>query len=192
MHVDQTLRFEDNKIHAAVKYALIMLLKAQYPNGAWPQRYSDVPDPQKYPVIRASYPKSWSRTYPDKNHHSYYTFNDNTIADMVTTMFEAADIYGDPRYRAASERAGDFILLAQMPSPQPAWAQQYDADMHPAWARSYEPPAVTGGESHGVMRTLMMVYRHTGQKKYLEPIPRALHYLKVHDYPMVSWPASTN
>ena len=38
-----------------------------------------------------------------------------------------------------AERAGDFILAAQMPEPQPAWAQQYDAAMHPAWARKFEP-----------------------------------------------------
>ena len=49
--------------------------------------------------------------------------------------------------------------------------------MHPAWARRFEPPAVTGGESQGVMRVLMQLYRHTGFKKYLEPIPAALEYL---------------
>src|SRR5262249_1385411 len=70
------------------------------------------------------------------------------------------------------------MLLAQMPDPQPAWAQQYDADMHPAWARVFEPPSVTGGESQSVMRVLMTLYRETGDKKYLDPIPRALAYLK--------------
>jgi len=65
-----------------------------------------------------------------------------------------------------------------MPDPQPGWAQQYDANMQPAWARKFEPPAVTGGESQGVMRTLMEVYRRTGEKKYLEPIPRALQYYR--------------
>ena len=65
-----------------------------------------------------------------------------------------------------------------MPDPQPAWAQQYDADMHPAWARKFEPPAVTGGESQGAMRILLSLYRETGEAKYLEPIPRALDYLR--------------
>ena len=75
-------------------------------------------------------------------------------------------------------RAGDFLLLAQMPEPQPAWAQQYDAAMQPAWARRFEPPSVTGGESQGVIRTLMRLYRETGERKYLEPIPRAIAYLR--------------
>ena len=64
-----------------------------------------------------------------------------------------------------------------MPEPQPGWAQQYDREMHPAWARKFEPPSITGGESQGAIRILMDVYRHTGDKKYLEPIPRALDYL---------------
>ena len=93
-------------------------------------------------------------------------------------MLEAARIYKEPRYRQSAEKGGQFILLAQMPDPQPAWAQQYDAAMHPAWARVFEPPSVTGGESQGIMRILMTLYRETGDRKYLEPIPRALDYLK--------------
>jgi hypothetical protein len=73
---------------------------------------------------------------------------------------------------------GDFLFLAQMPDPQPAWAQQYSHAMQPIWARRFEPPAVTGGESQDVLETLMRIYRATGDKKYLEPIPRALAYLK--------------
>src|SRR5436190_9287989 len=64
-----------------------------------------------------------------------------------------------------------------MPDPQPAWAQQYNAQMQPAWARKFEPPSITGGESQGVIRVLMEIYRQTGDKKYVVPIPRALDYL---------------
>ena len=178
MRVDQTLELKDEAIHEAATYALGCLLKAQYPIGAWPQRYSAFPNPEDYPVKKADYPETWTRAYVGKDYKGYYTFNDNTISDMIATMFDAAKTYGDERYRAAAEKAGGFILLAQMPEPQPAWAQQYDADMHPAWARKFEPPAVTGGESHGVMRTLLSLYRETGEERYLEPLPRALEYLK--------------
>jgi hypothetical protein len=68
--------------------------------------------------------------------------------------------------------------MAQLPEPQPAWAQQYDFDMHPCWARKFEPPSVTGGESQRVLETLLLLFRETGDKKYLEPIPRALDYLR--------------
>jgi len=98
-------------------------------------------------------------------------------------LFEASRIYRDERYHAAARKGGDFILLAQMPEPQPAWAQQYDAEMHPAWARKFEPPAVTGGESQGAMRALMGVFRETGDRKYLEPIPRAIAYFEASKLP---------
>lgn len=178
MSVDQTLDFKDEKIHEAVEFALSALLEVQYPNGAWPQRFSNVPDPSCFPVKKAGYPDSWSWTYPERDYKGFYTFNDNAIADTISIMLEAFEIYGDEKYLASAEKAGDFILLAQMPEPQPAWAQQYDADMHPTWARKFEPPAITGGESQRVMKTLLILYRATGKKKYLEPLPRAIEYLR--------------
>jgi len=178
MRVDQALDFKDEKIHEAARFALSTILKVQYPNGAWPQRFSAAPDPAKFPVKKACYPDSWSWTFPARDYKNFYTFNDNSIGDAIATMLEAFEIYGKAKYRAAAEKAGDFIILAQMPEPQPAWAQQYNADMQPAWARKFEPPAVTGGESQGVMRSLLTLYRATGKKKYLEPLPRAIEYLR--------------
>jgi hypothetical protein len=64
-----------------------------------------------------------------------------------------------------------------MPEPQPAWAQQYNYEMKPIWARKFEPPAIAGDESQEAIETLMEIYRVTGKRKYLEPILRALAYL---------------
>ncbi|PYV07475.1 MAG: polysaccharide lyase [Acidobacteria bacterium] len=189
MRVDRDLEFKDAKIHEAARFALDSLIKAQYANGAWPQRYSRFPDPKGFPVKRASYPESWPRDWPGSNYYSHYTFNDNSIVDAIDALLEAARVYNEPRYRAAAERGGDFILLAQMPEPQPGWAQQYDRDMHPAWARRFEPPSVTGGESQSVMKMLVVLYRETGNRKYLEPLPRALAYYKRSILPEVENPS---
>jgi len=178
MQLDQTLGFKDDAIHEAALFSLNTLLNVQYPNGAWPQRFTQPPDSDKFPVKKAAYPETWSRTYPKVDYRSYYTFNDNTIADTIELMFDAAETYEDDRYRESAIKAADFILLAQMPDPQPAWAQQYNADMEPAWARKFEPASVTGGESQGIMRTLIDVYRRTGDAKYLVAAERALTYLK--------------
>ena len=178
MRVDRELELKNAKIHEAAEFALRSLMRAQYPNGAWPQRFSEFPDPSGFPVKRASYPESWSWEYPGADYRKHYTFNDNTISDVIDMFLEAARIYDKPEYLEAAEKGGGFILLAQMPDPQPAWAQQYDLDMHPAWARRFEPPSVTGGESQGILETLMVLYRETGKKKYLEPVPRVLEYLK--------------
>ena len=178
MRTDSTLQAKDARIHEAAGYALMQLLKAQYPNGAWPQRYGTLPDPRQFPVKKAGYPDTGSRTFPNVNYSSFYTLNDDTLADMIETLLEAHRTYGTASYREAALRGGEFLLLAQMPDPQPAWAQQYDAAMHPAWARRFEPPAVTGGESFGAMNVLLTLYRATGDKRFLEPIPRALEFFR--------------
>jgi Pectic acid lyase len=178
MRVDRVLGFQDRPIHEATQFALESLLKAQYPNGAWPQRFSAPPRAEDFPVLKANYPDSWPRTWPNQNYMSFYTLNDDTQADVIETMFDAAEIYSQSKYLDAARRGGDFLILAQMPEPQPAWAQQYNAQMQPAWARKFEPPSITGGESQGAIRILMAIYRQTGDKKYLEPIPRALAYLE--------------
>jgi hypothetical protein len=178
MKLDIVLKQQDKQIHESVEYALEALLKAQYPNGAWPQRYSEFSNPKDYPVKKASYPESWPKEYPKEDYRSFYTFNDNTLADLIDTMFLAEQLYDDARYGVSARKAGDFILLAQMPEPQPAWAQQYNAKMHPAWARRFEPTAVTGGESQGVIRVLLTLHRHTHDDKYLFSIGKALDYLE--------------
>ena len=122
---------------------------------------------------KARYPESWSREYPKERYLAYYTFNDNAIADVIETMIQAHQVYGDERWRRAAERGGDFIILAQMPDPQPAWAQQYNLAMEPAWARRFEPPAITGGESFGVLQILLELHLAFGEPRFLEPIPRA-------------------
>ena len=189
MRVDRELNFADEKSHRAVEHALESLLKAQYPNGAWPQRYYEFPDPKKFPVKRADYPVSWPRTWPGPDYRGHYTLNDNSIVDIIDALLEAARIYDEPGYQVAAEKGGSFILSAQMPDPQPGWAQQYDIDMHPAWARIFEPPSITGGESQSVMQALLVLYRETGDKKYLEPLPKALAYYRSSALPEVENPS---
>ncbi|MDZ4857568.1 MAG: pectate lyase [Candidatus Hydrogenedentes bacterium] len=176
--VDAATEHSDPEIGEAVAYALTKLCEAQYPNGAWPQRFSAPPDPAKYPVLKANYPESWTREYVQRDYKHDYTFNDGGIKDMIDLMLLARGAYGDARFRDTALRAGDFIILAQMPDPQPGWAQQYDAMMQPVWARKFEPPSVCGGESQSVMRTLISLFHETGESRFLEPIPKALAYYK--------------
>jgi len=170
---------DNTEIRTAMEYGLVKMLEAQYPNGAWPQRYDGKPrNPSDFPVKRAQYPKDYPRTYPKINYAGHYTFNDNSIHDCIGVMLEAYRRFGKAEHLAAAKKAGDFMILAQMPEPQPAWAQQYNANMEPAWARAFEPPAVTGGESVGVIRGLIELYLETGDGKYLNPIPPALAWYK--------------
>ncbi len=178
MHMDEALKFTDADIHAAVVYALSRMLAAQYPNGAWPQQYVEPPNARDFTVMPAAYPATWSRQFPGKRYRDYYTLNDSNMSYIVEMLLEAHRIYDREDCYQAALRTGDFFVLAQMPEPQPGWAQQYDADMQPAWARKFEPPAITGGESQGVMQSLLRLYEWTGEKRFLAPLPRALEYFK--------------
>lgn len=177
--MDKALQFKDPKIHDAVVYALDAILEYQYPNGSWFGWWEwehRPPNPAEHPVRKAAYPDTWPRK--PEGWPARYVLNDDVVSDVVRTLLDVWEIYREPRYLAAAKKGADFLLLAQMPDPQPAWAQQYDVNMYPCWGRKFEPPAITGLESQTVLETLLMVYRRTGDKKYLEAVPRALEYLK--------------
>lgn len=177
IHMDHALLFKNEKVHKSAMTALEALLAAQFPNGAFPQGWTGPSDP--HPVVQASYPDyDWRTEGRIKEYWLMYTLNDNVIGYIAETLADAWRIYKDERYLAALKGIGDFLLLAQMPDPQPAWAQQYSYDMKPIWARRFEPPAIAGHESQEAMLTLLFIYEATGDSKYLKPIPDALAYLK--------------
>jgi hypothetical protein len=187
--LDEALEFKDAKVHESAMIALEALLKAQFNNGAFPQvwtgpvregeaiaagRHEPRTEPKK-----ASYPDyDWRTEGKVKDYWNMYTLNDGLAGTVSETLLAAEAVYKDSRYRDALKKLGDFLILAQMPEPQPVWAQQYSRDMQPIWARRFEPAAITGGESQDVIETLIKIYHTTGDKKYLEPIPRAFEYLK--------------
>ncbi|MDB5341511.1 MAG: Pectic acid lyase [Planctomycetaceae bacterium] len=177
MLTDEALKFQDPAIHEAATYGLNALLKAQFPNGAFPQVWTGPVEP--HPIVKAKYPDyDWKTEGRVKNYWDYYTLNDGLAGTVCDTLLTAHRIYQEQRYLDAVRKLGDFLILAQMPEPQPAWCQQYNYDMVPIWARKFEPPAVTGWESQDVIETLIKIYRATGDKKYLAPIKPALAYLK--------------
>lgn len=182
MRADEALGFQHAAIHEAATYGLRALLKAQYPNGAFPQIWQRPVEAK--PVVKARYPSfDWKTEGKNKNYYDLYTLNDNLAGTVFDTLVVAHQVYKDDKYKAAIEKLGDFLILAQMPAPQPGWCQQYNYDMEPVWARKFEPPAITGYESQDVMETLIGIARYTGQKKYLEPIAPALAFFQKHLLP---------
>ena len=188
MELDEALEFKDRAIHESVQYGLERLLAAQFPNGGYAQSFrNETREPAQYPILKASFPPEDTEPTNDRYFSRFYTFNDNLVLDINRVFFVAAEVYGtkkdgqfirDEKYVEAAKRVGDFIILAQMPEPQPAWAQQYDFEMRPAWARIFEPAAISGGESQGVIDALIELYLFTGDKKYLVPIQPAIAYFE--------------
>lgn len=178
MQMDQAYQFQHPAIHQGVVVALDALLLAQFDNGAFPQVWEGPVD-KELPRLKANFPEyDWRTEGRIKQYWDLYTLNDGLAGSVAQVLIEAETIYKNSRYAQALQKLGDFLLLAQLPEPQPAWAQQYNYQMNPVWARKFEPAAVASRESQDVIHALLLIYQHTRKEKYLEPIPKALDYLQ--------------
>jgi PelA/Pel-15E family pectate lyase len=145
---------------AAVK-ALDFLLQAQYPNGAWPQRF-----PLRYEFAHDGMP----------DYTSLYTLNDGAAAGNVQALIDGYETLGDERYLEGARRGVDFMIAVQGPVGQAAWAEQYGPDLRPAAARTHEPAGYVLRESREVVELLEMFYLMTGDPRYLRPIGPCLDW----------------
>lgn len=177
VRADRALEQTDAAIHEAAGVALDALLAAQFPHGGFPQVWTGPVAAR--PVLAANYPDhDWRTEGRVKNYWDMATLNDNVAGYVAEALIDAWEVYREERFLKALRRLGDFLLLAQMPEPQPGWAQQYNDAMQPIWARKFEPPAVAGDETQEVLATLLRIHQVTGDRKYLEPMPRALAWLR--------------
>lgn len=142
--------------------ALDFLILAQYPNGAYPQRF-----PLKYDFIHEDFP----------DYTSYYTLNDGATYGNVEALLDGYQHLGDKRYLDAAKRAVDFLIAVQGPEDQACWAEQYHPDtMQPVKARTHEPAGFVIRESEQVLDLLETFYKMTGDRRYLRPIPLCLKW----------------
>lgn len=118
----------DEAFRPALDRAIQFVLDAQYPNGAWPQRFP----------LMSGFSKDG---HPD--YSGFATFNDDVAAENIDLLLRAAETLGQPRLAEAARRGMDAFLLAQLPPPQPGWALQYTVDLQPAGTRArYFPSPV--------------------------------------------------
>ena len=120
---------------------------AQYHNGGWPQFW---------PLRGDKY-------------YSRITFNDGAMIRAMNLLQDVASgrepytfVDGERRSQAdAAVQLGiDCILKTQIKQKgkRTAWCAQHDEKtLEPAWARAYEPPSLSGGESVGIVRFLMSI-----------------------------------
>lgn len=122
------------------------LLRAQYPNGGFPQVYP----------LQGGY-------------HDAVTINDDAMVNVVTLLSEVARKKEDYAFvpanvadaaRDAVGRSVNAILAAQITAggTLTGWAQQYDElTLAPAGARNFEPIALSSSESAKVLAFLMTI-----------------------------------
>jgi hypothetical protein len=149
-------QIDDSLVSSATKRALEMMMTAQLNNGGWPHMYPE-----------------------QGNYHDYATFNDGGINDCIRVMIEAYQNYqGDRQIKKSLQEAARFMMISQLPPPQPGWAQQYNEFLQPAWARSFEPPSVCPAVTIKNINTLIDLYLVLGDGTLLEPIPDAIRWLR--------------
>jgi PelA/Pel-15E family pectate lyase len=137
---------KDARYAAAFRKGFEYLMKAQYPNGGWPQFYP----------LRHGY---WD----------HITYNDDAMVGVLETL--RAVVNRAPEYafltdaertraRQAMDRGVDCILKTQVTQngKLTAWCAQHDEKtLLPAKARAYEHPSLSGSESVGIVEFLMRV-----------------------------------
>ena len=122
------------------------LLKAQYPNGGWPQFYPDL-----------------------SGYYKHITFNDGAMIGVLKLLRDVAaqkaayafvDEARRDRAAAAVEKGIACILKTQIivNGKRTVWCAQHDeVTLAPAPARKYEVVSLSGGESVDIVRFLMSI-----------------------------------
>ena len=156
----------DPKYKPALDKAIGFILKSQYPNGAWPQRYP----------LKHDYRKNGTPDYT-----SYYTFNDDVTWENVHFLVQCYLVLGEERFLEPIHRGMDFYLASLDSSG--AWALQLDSDLKPAKARTYEPAAFTPSTTCDNALLLLKFYEYTGETRFIEPVPRIIEWLEMTKLP---------
>lgn len=146
------LEKKDASIKRALDKAIAFILKSQYANGGWPQRY---------PLV--------------KNYSAYYTFNDDVTWENVHFLMQCYKAFGEDRFVEPIRKGMYFYLLTQ--APNGAWGEQYDMNLNIAGARSYEPAAYLPRYTYNNCFLLLDFYQYTKDKRFLAAIPRAIDWL---------------
>lgn len=128
------------------------LLKAQYPNGGWPQYYPRL-----------------------TGYYKHITFNDNAMINVMRLLRDIAQkksnyLFVDETRRSLAERAVEkgveLILRTQIlvEGRRTVWDAQYDeVTLKPAAARRFEPAALVSRESASIVRFLIDIKRPSQQ-----------------------------
>lgn len=164
--------YPDPRYEAAIENGINYLLKAQYPNGGWPQFY-----PKKYYLDHTGY-------------SSGITFNDGAMIGTLRLLSDVAKREGafsfiSPELGRRAQQAVDHgiqnILDTRLRAAdgihRTVWAQQYDqTTLEPIMARPFEPSAACSYESTDIIRFLMSIPNPS--KEVISAIEEGVAWLK--------------
>ena len=156
---------KNEKYKEAALKGLDYILAAQYNNGGWPQYF---------PI--------------ENNYSSHITYNDDAFSGIMRLLKDIKD--DKPQYsfidekrkkklKASFDKGIQCILQTQIndAGKPTAWCQQYDEKtLQPAWARKFEPPSISNGESADIVLFLMSI--NNPDKKIVDAVQYAVTWFK--------------
>ncbi|UKM63811.1 pectate lyase [Flavobacteriaceae bacterium GSB9] len=145
----------------ALDKAIQFILNSQYPNGGWPQRY-----PLRFDFEKQGFP----------DYTSFYTFNDDVIWENINFLTQCYLVLGEARFLKPIYKGMNFYKISQ--DSCGAWGQQINMEMKAASARTYEPEAFLPSATCENALLLIRFYKITGNKKFLEGVPKAIKWLE--------------
>ncbi|MHB8579002.1 MAG: pectate lyase [Ignavibacteriaceae bacterium] len=137
---------KDKRYSTAALRGIDFILRAQYPNGGWPQFYPDT-----------------------RGYRKYITFNDDAMTGVMNVLHNITQNNPDYSFvnRSTREKANiafekgiECILKCQIvENGEPTvWCQQHDnIDFSPRGARTFELPSKCGEESSDIVLLLMSI-----------------------------------
>lgn len=157
------LEKRDAKTKAALDRAIAFVLRAQYTNGGWPQRFP---------------PTDQFQHSGNPDYTGYITFNDDVTGGNVDLLVECYQVLGDSQLLEPIRRGMDVFLATQGKGDRAGRSLQHSLDLSPAGARTYEPSSLATHTTAANVRQLLKFYRLTGDARFLVRIPDALSWLK--------------
>lgn len=169
---------ERAQLTAALLKALDYLLRAQYPNGGFPQSYP----------LRGGY-------------HDAVTLNDNVLSDILQLLWDVATqpefaLIDAPRRqlaRTAFGRGVDWLLAAQVQQAgrRTVWsAQHHPLTAEPVAARKFEQVSLVSSESAAVLKLLLDTV--PAQAGVLPALCGGVDWLRTHQIRDKSWQRSSS
>ena len=150
----------DSKYKPALEKAIHFILESQYPLGGWPQRY-----PLKHDFNKQGH----------KDYTAFYTFNDDVIWENIHFLIQCYETLGEERFLDPIRRGMNFYLITQQ--SRGAWGHQYNMQLEPVGARTYEPDALVTKITYFNAILLLRFYEYTGDTKFLNHVPKAIQFL---------------
>lgn len=184
---DRVVEGRDVAVREAMDAALTALAGNIYPGGGCPVRLPAPGLDKAAPTATARAPQDWRREWVAPNDGPYFVFNDNLQRDCMRVLLLAARRFDDGPYLDAARRNAEFLLRAQLPEPQPGWAQTFDRTLTPVWGRKFEPPAVASRETAGTIEALLEAHAVLGDPRLLAAAQRAAAWLERVRLPGGNW-----